>query len=279
MTEMTSAYRTFRVTRRADGLDILTLNRPPINPMSEAMFDELGHYFTELRANQAVRVVVLRSTGHAFCAGLDLTELDGATPATGAASSATAFTSAALLQRKVSDVPRFMQVCPQPIICCVQGAAAGGGFGLALASDVRLATHAARFNVAMIKIGLSGLDIGISYHLPRLIGASVASEFILTGRFMSAERALRSGLVSELFETQESMDEAALALAAEMLACSPAALRYTKEGLICNIDAPSLESALATEDKTQVLLSVANAAEISRRMASYVRKPRRARLG
>ena len=80
----------------------------------------------------------------------------------------------------------------------VQGPACGGGFALALASDIRIAGQSARMNAAFIRIGLSACDIGVSYFLPRLVGVSVASELMLTGRFINAERALRVGLVSEV---------------------------------------------------------------------------------
>lgn len=102
------------------------------------------------------------------------------------------------------------------------------------------------------------------------MGASAASEFILTGRFMDADRAYRCGLVSEIFPTQHEMDVAALELADDMMANSPMGLRYTKQGLNENIDAPSLEAALGVEDRTQVLISMANAEDISKRMLSFV---------
>ncbi|MBL3347023.1 enoyl-CoA hydratase/isomerase family protein, partial [Klebsiella pneumoniae] len=77
-----------------------------------------------------------------------------------------------------------MRRCPQPIICVAQGAASGGGFALALASDVRLVTPDSRMNAAFIRIGLTGCDMGVSYFLPRMVGSSVAAEYLLTGRFM-----------------------------------------------------------------------------------------------
>src|SRR5437868_13052175 len=96
-----------------------------------------------------------------------------------------------------------MRRCPQPIVALVQGAAAGGGFALALAADIRIASKSARMNCAFIKLGVGGCDIGTSYFLPRLVGVSVASALILTGRFINAERALAAGLVSEVVEEGE----------------------------------------------------------------------------
>src|SRR3569623_545970 len=103
-------------------------------------------------------------------------------------------------QRRSADIVMLMRRCPQPILSLVQGAAAGGGFALALASDIRIATRSARMNCAFIKLGLGGCDIGTSYFLPRRVGGSVAAELILTGRFIGAERALAGGLVSEVVD-------------------------------------------------------------------------------
>ena len=97
-------------------------------------------------------------------------------------------------QRRVSEIVMRMRRCPQPIISLVHGPASGGGFAFALASDVRIAGETARMNVAMARIGLSGCDVGISYFLPRAVGRSTAMELMMTGRFIDAERALRTGL-------------------------------------------------------------------------------------
>jgi enoyl-CoA hydratase/carnithine racemase len=145
-----------------------------------------------------------------------------------------------------------MRRCPQPIVSIVQGSASGGGFALALASDIRLATPDARFNAAFIRIGLSACDVGVSYFLPRMVGSSVAAEYLLTGRFMSAQKAERLGLVSQVDELPALEAEAKL-LCADMLRATPLGLRLTKDALNFTIDAPSLEAAIAIEDRNQVL--------------------------
>ena len=263
-------YQKLQIESPEPGLDVVTLSQPPMNPLSDQMFLELAHYFQRLRTDLSVRVVIIRAEGKAFCAGLDLKEQSGTDGVGSQPPEALKVDPVLQLQRRVSDVIRQMRACPQPIVCCIQGAAAGGGFGLALASDVRLCTNAARFNVAMIRIGLSGCDIGISYHLPRLVGASTASEFILTGRQMSSDRALRCGLVSAVYQTQAQMDEAARTLAADMLSNSAIGLRYSKETLNQNIDAPSLDAALLLEDRTQNVIAISNADDIQMRMNSFV---------
>jgi len=228
----------------------LTLNRPDaLNAMSPKLVEELRDFFGGLPQQPEIRVVVLRGAGRGFCAGLDLKQTGGSDAGDGGMGGPAA---AMRGQRKISEIPLMMRRAPQPIIACVHGAAAGGGFALALASDVRLAGESARMNAAFIKIGLSACDIGVSYFLPRCVGASVAHELMLTGRFIHADRALATGLVSAVVPDDQLEDEART-LANEMLATSPLGLRLTKECLGHSIDAPSLDAAIAMEDRNQSL--------------------------
>jgi enoyl-CoA hydratase len=123
---------------------------------------------------------------------------------------------------------------------------------LALASDLRIAGESARMNAAFIKLGLSGCDVGVSYLLPRLIGAAVASELILTGRFLHAERARELGLVSQVVP-DDQMEAAARLLVADLLRTTPVGLRLSKEALNASLDMNSIESVVAMEDRNQVL--------------------------
>jgi enoyl-CoA hydratase len=109
-----------------------------------------------------------------------------------------------------------------------------------------------RMNAAFIRIGLSACDVGVSYFLPRMVGASIASELLLTGRFIDAQRALQVGLVSAVVP-DEQLEAEARVLVDEMLATTPLGLRLTKECLTASIDAGSLEQAIAMEDRNQVL--------------------------
>jgi enoyl-CoA hydratase len=222
--------------------------------MSRQLVDELRDFFASLPDRQhEIRVVVLRGAGRAFCAGLDLKETTQPAVDSARASSGLGGPSVGMrMQRRISELPVLMRRAPQPIIACVHGPACGGGFALALASDVRLAGESVRMNAAFIKIGLSACDIGVSYFLPRLVGASLASELLLTGRFIEAERALATGLVSRVVPDDQLEDEAR-ALADEMLQTSPLGLRLTKECLDMSLDAGSLEQVIAMEDRNQIL--------------------------
>jgi enoyl-CoA hydratase len=258
-------YTTISVAREG-AIDWLTLDRPErLNAISPRMCDELQHYFDALERNHAVRVVLLRGAGRAFCAGYDLKEAgpvsDG--PIAGLR-----------VQRQVSEVFMRMRRCPQPIVCLAHGATTGGGFAFALACDVRIVARDVKMNVAMVKVGLTGCDVGISYFLPRAVGSSVAAELMMTGRMIAAERALALGLVSEVVEP-DGLEAAGRAMARDMLNASPLGLRLTKEGLRLNTDAPSLEAAVALEDRGQILCASAGffeegiAAFLERRPARY----------
>jgi enoyl-CoA hydratase len=223
----------------------VTLNRPEsLNALDRTMVAELGEYFRGLRTDRATRVVVLRGAGRAFCAGLDLKEEGNGDMDT--------VQGGLRSQRSISELVMLMRRAPQPFIACVHGAACGGGFALALASDVRIAGASARMNAAFIRIGLSACDIGVSYFLPRLVGVSVASELLLTGRFIDAQRALATGLVSEVV-ADDQMEAAARRLLDDMLRASPLGLRLTKECLNASVDAGSLDQVVAMEDRNQIL--------------------------
>lgn len=234
------------IERRGD-VEIATLNRPArMNALNTTLVSALNDYFGGLADRPDVRVVILRGEGRGFCAGLDIQE--------DRTSDETPVLRTLRTQTQIGNIYRKMRACPQPIIALAQGAAAGGGLSLLLASDVRYAAPDFRCNAAYIRIGLGGCDMASSYFLPRLVGASLASEMILTGRFVAAERALSCGLVSEIVEPEALLDRG-LALAQEMLATSPYGLRLSKQALSLNIDAQSLDAAMAIEDRQQVILS------------------------
>ena len=238
-------YATFIVERRGQA-DWVTFNRPDVlNAISLQMVHDLHTYFGRLHHDRDCRVVVVRGAGKAFCAGLDIRErsTDRDTPP---------FAAGFGFQGYLAEVYVKMRRCPQPIVALVHGAACGGGFSLALASDIRIAGESARMNAAFIKLGLSACDMGCSYFLPRLVGASVASELMLTGRFIHAPRALATGLVSQVVP-DDQLEEAGEGLVADLLGASPMGLRMTKEGLNFAIDAPCLEAAIALENRNQLM--------------------------
>ena len=240
-------YETLRVERE-EHLTWLTFDRPDtLNAMNRTFIREVREFFWKLSDDRETRVVVVRGAGRAFCAGLDLKE-----QGQGGDAGFGTVQGGLRGQREVSEIVMMMRRAPQPIIAAVHGPACGGGFAMALAADVRIAGESARMNAAFIRIGLSACDVGVSYFLPRIVGASIASELLLTGNFIDAARAERVGLVSRVVPDAE-LESAARAMAADMLRNSPIGLRLTKECLKISIDAPSLEAAVAMEDRNQIL--------------------------
>jgi enoyl-CoA hydratase/carnithine racemase len=242
-----SAWQTFRIEKRG-AADWLTLDRPDsLNAMNARMIDELADYFAALGNDRATRVVVLRGAGKAFCAGLDLREM-------GEMITGLDMPARLAFQQRLSSIFVAMRRCPQPIVCLLQGAATGGGFALAVGSDIRYCTADARMNAAFIKVGLSGCDVGMSYRLPRLVGASVAAELLLTGSFLDAVRAQSLGFVSGVVAAEE-LEAAGERVVQQLLQADPVGLALTKQGLEVGLAAASLESAIANEDRQQTLLS------------------------
>jgi enoyl-CoA hydratase len=240
-------YETIEVTCEGH-LTWLTMNRPAaLNALDGTLLRELRDFFWNLADDRDTRVVVVRGAGRAFCAGLDLKEHSRPTPGGRGSVPATLRT-----QRFVSELVLLMRRAPQPIIAAVHGAACGGGFAIALAADVRIAGASARMNAAFIRLGLSACDVGVSYFLPRIVGASVAAELLLTGDFIDAARAERTGLVSQVVADAD-LETAARELAGRMLRNTPLGLRLTKECLKHALDAGSLEQVIAMEDRNQAL--------------------------
>ena len=229
-------------------IEILTLNRPAqLNAVSPDMIADLRGYFSALHDRPATRVVILRGNGPHFSAGAELGSEAFAAPGNGRPQ------RQLKMQQNYSSVIRLMRSCPQPIIGLVHGAACGAGFSFVLACDVRFAAPNARMNAAYIRVGVGGCDMGSGYLLPRLVGLSVASEFLLTGHFLKAERSKAVGLVSDILPADDLLARG-MEFAAEMLRTSPMGLRMTKQALNALIDAPSLDAALMMEDRQQVIL-------------------------
>ena len=249
-------YETLQFEVR-DHIGWLTLNRPAsYNALTMTMIEELRDFFGALEDNLDTRVIVIRGAGKSFCAGLDLMEPpgyeDGGTMDSGVSSRFRPKGFA--IPRKLSDVVIRMRHCPQPIIASIRGATVGGGFGIAMAADIRIVSDTAKFNVGAPRIGFSGGDVGISYFLPRQVGAARAALYMFTSRSIDAVTAERIGLVS-LVVPDDQLDQATEDMTLELARISPFALRMTKEVYNAGIDAASLADATKLENRTQILCS------------------------
>jgi enoyl-CoA hydratase len=236
------------VTRLEPGITELRLNRPErLNTLNTALVQELHDALAAVAADPHCRVVILAGAGRHFCAGADLA---GHGVAPGGDGSGSPQDWMATQEHIASLVPRI-RALPQPVVAAVHGAASGGGFALALACDVRVCAADVRFNVAFVRVGLSGCDIGVSWLLPRLIGASRAFELLLTGRFVEAEEAARIGLASDVV-TRAELDAHAGGVARAIAANSPYGVRMTKQVMWSQLEVASLDAAIALENRTQV---------------------------
>src|ERR1700723_1366422 len=141
---------------------------------------------------------------------------------------------------------------PLILIAAVNGPCVGSGLALCLASDIRICSTAATFGNAAILLGLSGAEMGMSYFLPRIVGTSVAADWMLTGRTVAAEEADRRGLVSEIVAPENLVDRA-LEIASRIAELTPLGVQLTKRALQVNADAAGLEPALELENRNQVL--------------------------
>jgi len=232
------------------GTVVLQLNRPErLNAINEVMVSELQEVCAAIGGDRAVRVVVLTGAGRGFCSGIDLRDFGPSMlDATASAIDRLRF------QEMMASLPQALRSLPQPVIAAVNGPAVGGGLALCLAADVRVCSASASFGNAAILIGLSGAEMGMSYHLPRIVGTSVAADWMLSGRTVSADEAHRRGLVSDLVDDDRLLDHA-LELAEQIAANSPLGVQMTKRALQVNTDAPDLAAALEVENRNQVITS------------------------
>ena len=229
------------------GIAVVTLARAAArNALTLDMVRQLRAVLADVGADPAIRVVVLAGEGKAFCAGLDLKQviLGEEAPKGPVANIA--------LQELFAGLMLQIHRMRQPVIAAVQGAAVGAGFGVALAADIRIAGASAQFVIGAVRIGLSAGECGISYHLPRLIGAGRAFEIMLTGRSVSAGEALATGLATQVVDDSALLDEA-LATARMITANAPFSIKHTKQVMWANLEAPSLDAAIELENHVQVV--------------------------
>jgi enoyl-CoA hydratase/carnithine racemase len=235
--------------RAAEHVQLITLNRPDrLNAMTAELSSALHKELERIGGDRSCRAIVLTGAGRGFCAGVDLGGYghapgnDGSDPARDHLGN----------QEHMSRVILRLRSTPQPVIAAVNGPAAGFGLALALGSDIRYAAESAVFRAAFINIGVSNCDMGTSWLLPRLIGASRAHELMLTGRRVDAQEAERIGLVAAAVEDGQVIDRA-LEAATEIAAWSPWGVRLTKQGMWTALELPSEQAAVEYEDRQQIM--------------------------
>ena len=230
----------------ADGVATITLNRPDkLNALTFEAYADLRDLLAELPLRGDARVIVLRGEGRGFCSGGDVEEIIGELQKM-SAGELLDFT------RMSGAVVKAMRDCPLPIVAAINGVAAGAGSVLALASDFRLMAHSAKLSFLFTRVGLAGADMGAAYLLPRLVGLGPATELLLLGEEVSAERALELGLAMRVVDAH-SLPTAATDLA-RRLAEGPALAYATTKILLTRETDMGLHDAIEMEALAQALL-------------------------
>ncbi|MFN3257251.1 MAG: enoyl-CoA hydratase/isomerase family protein [Ilumatobacter sp.] len=248
---------------------LVTLDRPDrLNAITSTMITELEAVVAAVDRDPDVRAVILTGAGRGFCAGLDLSGGGTAPGAEGVPATVAGF----MWQDHLATLHEKIHRSRKPWIAAVNGPCVGGGFAMALACDIRIAATSATFGAVFLKLGVSNCDMGTSYFLPRLVGASRAAELMLTARIFDAEEADRIGLVTDLVDDGTVIDRALVT--AELIRLNPPfATWMTKETMWQTIDAPSLRHALDIENRTQIMCSGTGELDEARRAFVEKRPP------
>jgi enoyl-CoA hydratase len=232
------------------GIALVTLDRPErMNAMAFDVMVPLREALEELSFDNTVRVVVLTGAGEGFCSGADLVDpgylpiFDGLT-VPGISRRA---------MKVLDDVIRSLRDMHQPVIAAINGPAIGGGFCLAMATDIRIAAEGAYFRAAGINNGLTAAELGLSFTLPRAIGSSRAFEIMLSGRDVDAAEAAAIGLVSTSVPRADLLEQC-YALADRIIGFSQLGVELTKQMLWAGLEAGSMHSHMNHEGHAQLFV-------------------------
>ena len=239
------------LSQPAPHVSLLTLNRPErLNALTRETVAELNRALDRVAADDDCWAVVVTGAGRGFCSGQDLQAASARNR-----DSPSGAVEKLRWQEEFAGIGRRLRGMPQLVIAAVNGPSVGAGMALALSADVRLVTPAARFLVGAVRIGLSAGESGMSYLLPRLIGVGRAFDIMLTGRPVDGAEAERIGLAQRIVESEQLLG-AAVDYARAVLANSPHSVRETKRLVWQNLDAASYETALALENRAQILATM-----------------------
>jgi len=238
------------VDKPRPGVSVITLNDPArLNPLTFELVGELYAALERVGRDHDSSVAILTGAGRGFCSGLDLEDVGAPPDIEGLPMSRIAIRA---MEAMANLVPAMRRM-PQPVIAAVNGPAYGGGLCLCLGADIRLAGASAAFNATGINNGLSGTELGVSWLLPRQVGASRANEIVLSGRVVDAEEAERIGLVSRAVPDERLLTEA-LELAARIGEYSTHGVAMTKRVMWASLECGSLEAAIDLENRNQLLV-------------------------
>ncbi|HEY8074766.1 MAG TPA: enoyl-CoA hydratase family protein [Labilithrix sp.] len=242
---MTIQSKTFHYELSNSGVASITLTRPDtLNSLTFEVYEELRDTFAALDRDDAVRAVMITGQGRAFCSGGDVEAIIGELFARDMRG-LLAFT------RVTGALIRNIRACRRPIVAAVNGTAVGAGAVIALACDLRIASDKAKFGFIFPRVGLCGADMGAAYLLPRVVGLARASELLFLGDVVSAEDALRIGLVNQVVPVEQCVPEARAL--AERLASGPAFAHAMTKQMLESEHGLTLDAAIEAEAQAQAI--------------------------
>lgn len=244
----TAVAPALRLDHPATGIARITFCRP--ERMNAADIDFIAHTTTalaEVDADLSIRVLIITGEGRAFCAGLDL----GGYGDDHLVAEQGALPRSMARQKEIAALVAQIRAQRVPVIAAVNGATAGVGLSILCASDIRYAVPEANFAVGYIRAGFSACDMGLSWLLPRIIGAGRAQELMLTGRRFTPAEAREAGLLADVVPPEDLMDRA-LETAQQIMLNAPISVEFTKEGLWKALEIPSFEAAVEFENRQQI---------------------------
>ena len=261
------AFTSITVEDVDDEVLLVTLDRPErLNAMTPRLIEEMTTVVDAVDLDQKLRAVIVTGAGRGFCAGLDLQGADSVPPG---AEGTSGVVGRFMGQDQIATLNERIHRSRKPWIAAVNGACVGGGFALSLACDIRVASDVATFGAVFLKVGVSNCDMGTSYFLPRLVGASRSAELMLTARIFPAQEALDIGLVVDVVADGGVVDRA-IETASLICANAPFGTWMTKETMWQTVDAPSLRHAIDIENRTQIMCSATG--ELSEAMRAFQEK-------
>ena len=226
---MSTTYTVIRVDRNGPIAEVVLDNPERLNAMAPVFFTEIRQAFEEIDADPEIRVAILWAEGRLFTAGLDLkAALEGVLG--GNLGNGSVVTNNLDMYKTIHDLQDAMSAaekCRKPVIAAVHGHCIGGGVDLTTACDIRLCTKDATFAIHETKIAIVA-DVGTLQRITNVAGRGMAREMAYTGKRLTADRALRCGLVNEVYDDKEKLLEGAREMAAEIAANSPLAVQGTK---------------------------------------------------
>ncbi len=254
------------VDRSVPGVATITLNRPErLNALTVAMADQLGAALVEVDADPQIGCVLLTGAGRGFCAGGDMGLVSDGGGSAGSGELDAVAAEAARTAKMHREIPLRIHHLSKPTVAFVNGAAAGAGLSLACACDIRVASSAAKFTTAFIRIGRSG-DFGGTFFLPRLVGHARARELYFTSEVLDAQTALDIGLVEHVYPPSEAQEQA-MALASRIAEGPPATLAKMKQ-MFRAAEGADLETLLDLEATTMALTG--QSGEAQRLLAEFL---------